>query len=108
VEGNHAGRQCQFERQGQPRGDRKIAASPSPVARYFKTYARTGQPLWDEITVALAIDRSLVTQDLTVRMDVDTMPGMHYGEPQVWPEETAPRTGVRRSTSCAPSTPTAS
>jgi hypothetical protein len=21
---------------------------------------------------------------------------MHYGEPQVWPEETAPRTGVRQ------------
>lgn len=74
----------------------KIAASQSPVARYFKTYARTGQPLWDEITVAVAVDRSLVTQDLTVRMDVDTMPGMHYGEPQVWPEETAPRTGVRQ------------
>ncbi|AXB79548.1 nucleoside hydrolase [Novosphingobium sp. P6W] len=72
-----------------------IASAGSPVAKYVKTYARLGQPLWDEVTVAVAIDRSLVTEDLVVRMDVDTMPGMHYGEPQVWTEEMAPKAGER-------------
>jgi len=73
----------------------RIAGARTPVANYVKTYARLGQPFWDEITVAVAIDRSLVTEDLVVRMDVDTMPGMHYGEPQVWTEEMAPKAGER-------------
>lgn len=73
----------------------RIAKAGTPVANYVKTYARLGQPFWDEITVAVAIDRSLVTEDLVVGMDVDTMPGMHYGEPQVWTEEMAPKSGER-------------
>jgi inosine-uridine nucleoside N-ribohydrolase len=73
----------------------RIGASGTPVATYFKTYARIGQPLWDEITVAVAIDRSLVTQELVARMDVDTLPGPSYGQPVVWSADMAPNSGER-------------
>jgi inosine-uridine nucleoside N-ribohydrolase len=73
----------------------RIGAADTPVATYVKTYARIGQPLWDEITVAVAIDRSLVTQELVARMDVDTLPGPSYGQPLVWSAEMAPNTGER-------------
>ena len=73
----------------------RIGASGSPVATYVKTYARIGQPLWDEITVAVAIDRGLVTEELVARMDVDTLPGPSYGQPVVWKEDMAPNSGER-------------
>jgi inosine-uridine nucleoside N-ribohydrolase len=73
----------------------RIGASGSPVATYVKTYARIGQPLWDEITVAVAIDRTLVTEELVARMDVDTLPGPSYGQPVVWSAEMAPNSGER-------------
>jgi inosine-uridine nucleoside N-ribohydrolase len=78
----------------QPLVDR-IGAAGTPVATYLKTYARIGQPLWDEITVAVAIDRSLVTEELVARMDVDTLPGPSYGQPVVWSAEMAPNSGER-------------
>ena len=73
----------------------RIGAAGTPVATYVKTYARIGQPLWDEITVAVAIDRSLVTEELLARMDVDTLPGPSYGQPVVWSAEMAPNSGER-------------
>jgi inosine-uridine nucleoside N-ribohydrolase len=73
----------------------RIGASGTPVATYFKTYARIGQPLWDEITVAVAIDRSLVTEELVARMDVDTFAGPSYGQPVVWKSDMAPNAGER-------------
>lgn len=73
----------------------RIGASGSPVATYFKSYARIGQPLWDEITVAVAIDRSLVTEELVARMDVDTFAGPSYGQPVVWKSDMAPNAGER-------------
>ncbi|MFZ0268296.1 nucleoside hydrolase [Caulobacter sp.] len=78
----------------QPLVDR-IGAAGTPVATYLKTYARIGQPLWDEITVAVAIDRSLVTEELVARMDVDTLPGPSYGQPVVWSAQMAPNSGER-------------
>jgi inosine-uridine nucleoside N-ribohydrolase len=73
----------------------RIGAAGTPVATYVKTYARIGQPLWDEITVAVAIDRSLVRDELVARMDVDTLPGPSYGQPVVWSAEMAPNAGER-------------
>jgi inosine-uridine nucleoside N-ribohydrolase len=73
----------------------RIGAAGTPVANYVKTYARIGQPLWDEITVAVAIDRSLVKDELVARMDVDTLPGPSYGQPVVWSAEMAPNAGER-------------
>jgi inosine-uridine nucleoside N-ribohydrolase len=73
----------------------RIGAAGTPVAAYVRTYARIGQPLWDEITVAVAIDRSLVSDELVARMDVDTLPGPSYGQPVVWSAEMAPGSGER-------------
>ncbi|WP_232491562.1 nucleoside hydrolase [Novosphingobium kaempferiae] len=73
----------------------RIAAPGKPVGTYFKTYARIGQPLWDEITVAVAIDRSLVTDELVARLDVDTLPGPSYGQSLIWKAEMAPAKGTR-------------
>jgi inosine-uridine nucleoside N-ribohydrolase len=70
-----------------------IAKSGTPVAKYIAAYARRGQPMWDEITVAVALDRSLVTQETVMRMDVDLTQGPAYGQAQVWKEELAPGTG---------------
>jgi inosine-uridine nucleoside N-ribohydrolase len=74
----------------------RIRAAGTPVAIYFGDYARIGQPLWDEITAAVAIDRSLVTDELVVRMDVDLLPGPTYGQAQIWKEEMAPKAGERQ------------
>jgi inosine-uridine nucleoside N-ribohydrolase len=72
---------------------KEVASAGTPVAGYFRDYAKVGQPLWDEMTTAVAIDRSLVTRELPVRMDVDLMPGPDYGMAQVWNEEFAPHQG---------------
>jgi len=71
----------------------RIGKAGSPVARYFASYARVGQPFWDEITVAVALDRTLVTREITARMDVDILPGPAYGQAQVWNEDQAPGNG---------------
>ena len=68
----------------------RIGKAGTPVARYFQTYARIGQPFWDEITAAVALDRTLIAEEITARMDVDILPGPTYGQAQVWSEEQAP------------------
>jgi len=73
----------------------RIAVTGRPVGTYFKTYARIGQPLWDEITVAVAIDRSLVTDEIVARLDVDTLPGPSYGQSLIWKADMAPAKGTR-------------
>ncbi len=71
----------------------KIAASGTPVARYFGSYAKVGQPLWDELTTAVAADRSLIIKELVAKMDVDLLPGPAYGTAQIWKDEFAPHMG---------------
>jgi inosine-uridine nucleoside N-ribohydrolase len=72
-----------------------IGAAATPVAKYFQSYAKRGQPMWDEITAAVAIDRTLVTSELVARMDVDLLPGPSYGQAQIWKEDLAPHNGER-------------
>jgi inosine-uridine nucleoside N-ribohydrolase len=50
-------------------------------------------PMWDEMAAAVAVDPTLATKRITVRMDVDTGFGMHYGQARVWPAETTPHQG---------------
>jgi inosine-uridine nucleoside N-ribohydrolase len=71
----------------------QIGKSGSPVAKYVESYARVGQPCWDEIAVAVALDRTLITKDIVARMDVDILPGPTYGQAQVWSEDQAPGNG---------------
>lgn len=53
-------------------------------------------PMWDELTTALAVDRSLVTKDLVAYMDVDIDHGLNYGIVHVWPEATHPNLGEQK------------
>ncbi len=73
----------------------QIAISSSPVAQYLKLYAQTDEPFWDELTAAVAVDRTLITKDVVVVMDVDTMPGMHYGRARIWSDPYAPKNGAQ-------------
>lgn len=68
----------------------RIGKAATPVARYVDAYARRGQPLWDEITAAVAIDQTLVTDEVVLRMDVDLSGGPAYGQAQVWSAALAP------------------
>ena len=68
----------------------RVAAAGRPVGSYIKRWARLNQPLWDEITVAVAADRSLVRDEVVARMDVDTSAGTSYGQALVWNPELAP------------------
>jgi len=72
----------------------RIGRSHSPVGRYFEAYAKVGQPFWDEITVAVALDRTLVTHEVVARMDVDLLPGPTYGQAQVWADDQAAAEGA--------------
>jgi len=71
----------------------QIGASGTPTARYIAQYARIDQPLWDEMTVAVALDPTLITKKFTARMDVDLMPGAGYGTAQIWKDDLAPHRG---------------
>jgi len=73
----------------------RITSAGTPVAAYLKHYAQTDWPFWDEISVAVAIDPTLITASLNVVMDVDTMPGMHYGRARIWSRHDAPHTGAQ-------------
>jgi len=73
----------------------RIGAAGTPVAHYFDSYAKRGQPMWDEIVTAVAVDRSLVQDEILVRMDVDLLPGPSYGQAQIWNEHFAPNMGER-------------
>jgi inosine-uridine nucleoside N-ribohydrolase len=71
----------------------EIGKSGTPTAKYVQTYARIGQPFWDEITVAVALDDSLIKKEVVTRMDVDLLPGPTYGQAQVWSDDMAPNQG---------------
>lgn len=70
-----------------------IASAGTPVARYFGAYAKVGQPLWDEMTSAVAVDPTLATRELVARMDVDLAQGPDYGTAQIWSDKFAPHLG---------------
>jgi len=53
-------------------------------------------PMWDELTTALAVDRSLVTAEIVAYMDVDIDHGLNYGIVHVWPEATHPGLGEQK------------
>ncbi len=64
----------------------------TPVTEFLAKYA-SRLPLWDEMAAAVAVDPTLVTQQVEALMDVDIDHGMHYGQAHVWPKATAPHQG---------------
>jgi inosine-uridine nucleoside N-ribohydrolase len=69
----------------------RIGAAGTPVARYFKAYAKIGEPFWDEVAISVALDRTLITKEFEARMDVDVGRGADYGRARVWNAAWAPK-----------------
>jgi purine nucleosidase len=57
----------------------RAAQGRSGQSAYFHRYAVTGGPMWDELTMAIAIHPEIVTSSVQATMDVETARGMFYG-----------------------------
>jgi inosine-uridine nucleoside N-ribohydrolase len=75
---------------------KKIAQKKTPLTEYIAKYAETGVPLWDELTVGIFIDPTLVTKQTAVAMDVDLSHGPAYGTARIWSDAVAPHLGERK------------
>lgn len=75
----------------------RMASVKTPVTEFLAKYA-VNLPLWDEMTAAVAIDRSLITRSIEANMDVDLEHGMHYGQVHVWPDAITPHQGEQKVT----------
>lgn len=71
-----------------------VGHGKAPFASYI---ARFGQsyPMWDELTVAVWLDPSLVTKSATLLVDVDTSFTAGYGDTLSWPLGQGPGLGER-------------
>jgi len=67
----------------------RIAAKPTAVTRFLKTYY-SQLPMWDEVSTAVTVDPTLITKSINAYMDVDLAPGVNYGSAHVWPEKLVP------------------
>ena len=74
----------------------RIAQTKTPLTQYIVKYAEKNVPLWDELTVGIFLDPTLVTKRTTVLMDVDVSHGPGYGSARIWSETVAPHTGERK------------
>jgi inosine-uridine nucleoside N-ribohydrolase len=75
----------------------RMASVKTPVTEFLAKYA-VNLPLWDEMTAAVAVDRSLITRQIEANMDVDLEHGLHYGQVHVWPDAITPHQGERKVT----------
>ena len=76
----------------------QIAQANTPLTQYIVKYAEKNVPLWDELTVGIFLDPTLVTKQTTVLMDVDVSHGPGYGSARIWSDTVAPHTGERKVT----------
>ena len=76
----------------------KIARVDTPLTQYISKYAERNVPLWDELTVGIFLDPTLVTKQTSVLMGVDLSHGPGYGSVRIWPDTLAPHTGERKVT----------
>lgn len=74
---------------------KELIAKKTPVTEVLARHPWQ-LPMWDELTTALAVDRSIVTKDLVAYMDVDIDHGMNYGIVHVWPEAAHPNLGEQK------------
>lgn len=75
---------------------KRIAQKQTPLTEYIAKYAETGVPLWDELTVGIFVDPTLVTKQTAVAMDVDLSHGPAYGTARIWSDAVAPHLGERK------------
>jgi inosine-uridine nucleoside N-ribohydrolase len=76
----------------------RIARTKTPLTQYIAKYAEKNVPLWDELTVGIFLDPSLITKQTTALMTVDLSHGPGYGSARIWSDQVAPQTGERRVT----------
>ena len=74
---------------------RAISRSTSLAAQYIAKYAIQRYYLWDELAACAWLDRSIVTRERQLYMDVDLSHGLSYGTTLTWSESLKPDTGVR-------------
>ncbi len=62
----------------------QIAQSSSPAAQYIANYSHQFYYQWDELAAAAWLDPAIITRTTTLYVDVDTVPGPHYGDTLTW------------------------
>jgi purine nucleosidase len=72
-----------------------IAKSQSLTARYIAAWSQNRYYMWDELAACAWLDRSLITKEELVYMDVDLNRGPTYGDTLTWAENLKPLTDVR-------------
>lgn len=70
-----------------------VGAADTPVTRYLQRFIGTGFPMWDEIAAAVLLEPAIVTQSLTLAMDIETDHGASYGATLSWPAGAGPGLG---------------
>ncbi len=74
----------------------QIGQVKTPLSEYVTKYAEKGVPLWDELTVGIYLDPTLITNQKEVLMDVDVSHGPGYGSARIYADAVAPRLGERK------------
>jgi len=72
-----------------------VAGSARPAAQYIAKYSPAQSYLWDELAACSWLDRSLITKERILYMDVDLSHGPSYGNTLTWDEKSKPATGVQ-------------
>ena len=75
---------------------KRIAEQKTPLTEYIVKYTERGVPLWDELTVGIFLDPTLVRKETAVYMDVDLNHGAAYGTARIWSDSLAPHLGERK------------
>jgi inosine-uridine nucleoside N-ribohydrolase len=73
----------------------EISKSQSPAARYIAAWSQDRYYMWDEFAACAWLDRSLVTKEKQLYMDIDLSHGPSYGDTLTWDEKLKPATNVR-------------
>lgn len=73
----------------------EISKSQSPTARYIAAWSQNRYYLWDELAACAWLDRTIITKQKLVYMDVDLSHGPSHGDTLTWTENLKPQTGVR-------------
>jgi len=73
----------------------EIGKSKSLAAHYLAKYTPDGFYMWDELAAAAWVDPSIITKEEILYVDVDTAPGINYGDTLSWSEGNKPRRTVQ-------------
>jgi inosine-uridine nucleoside N-ribohydrolase len=71
----------------------EIGQAKTPLSEYVTKYAEKGVPPWDELTVRIYLDPTLITNQKEVLMDVDVSHGPGYGSARIYADSVAPHLG---------------